>query len=85
MSDACDSKAYRNGKTFEECRQEAREKSLELSSEIAKIGQISWSRVMEAARHDELVYKLCLKYLRELGFDIGSGSDKRVSEMKMRK
>jgi hypothetical protein len=85
MREACDSKAYGNGKTFDQCRQEARKKSAELAAEVEKLGQIPWSRVMEAAGHDELVYKLTLKYLRESGFDIGNGADPRVAAGQMRK
>jgi hypothetical protein len=85
MPEACDSRAYRNGKTFDQCRQEAREKSVELAREIEKLGQVPWSRVMESAGHDELTYKLALKYLRQSGFDIGNRADPRVVAGQMRK
>ncbi len=73
-SGACDSltHAYRNGKTFEQCRQEARGVAGVLAGEIGQSGAVTWSRVLEAAGHDEIVYKLTLKYLREDGFDIGN-------------
>jgi hypothetical protein len=34
--------------------------------------------VLEAAGHDEIVYKLTLKYLREKGYDIGNFQTPRV-------
>jgi len=74
--DACNSRthAYRNGKTFEQCRQEARSVTETITGEIAQSGDagVTWSRILEAAGHDEIVYKLTLKYLRENGFDIGN-------------
>lgn len=50
-----------------------------LADEIGRLGQVTWDRVLESAGHDELVYKLTLKYLREFGFDIGSRADPRVA------
>ncbi len=80
MLDSCDPrvKAYSNGKTFDQCRQEARQAAEILSSEIRKTGEVSWSRVLEAAGHDEIVYKLSLKYLRQAGYDIGNYQTPRV-------
>ena len=43
------------------------EKTEILSHEILKDGEVSWTRVPEVADHDELVYKLTLKYLRQRG------------------
>ena len=43
-----------------------------LSEEILKKGQVSWMTILETAGHDELVYKLTLKYLRQQGYDIGN-------------
>jgi alkylated DNA nucleotide flippase Atl1 len=78
--DSCDSRvrAYRNGKTFDQCRQEARQVADVLAQEIAAKGEVAWSRVLEAAGHDEIVYKLALKYLREQGHDIGNFQVPRV-------
>lgn len=78
--DSCDprTKAYRNGKTFDQCRQEARQVTDALVREIAGAGEVSWSRVLEASGHDEIVYKLTLKYLRLLGYDIGNFQIPRV-------
>ena len=69
--------AYKNGKTMEQCREEARKNTEILSNEILEKGEISWTRVLELAGHDELVYK-SLKYLRQRGYDIGNNKIPRV-------
>lgn len=76
----CDTRvhAYKNGKTFEECKEEARQKTEILSKEILEKGEVSWGRIMEMADFDELVYKLTLKYLRQKGYDIGYNKFPRV-------
>jgi hypothetical protein len=51
-----------------------------LSHEILKKGEVSWTRVLEVADHDELVYKLTLKYLRQRGYDIGNNKIPRVKK-----
>ena len=70
--------AYRNSKTMEQCREEARKNTEILSHEIIEKGEVSWTRVLEVANHDELVYKLTLKYLRQRGYNIGYNKDPRV-------
>ncbi|AIF85287.1 hypothetical protein NTE_03258 [Candidatus Nitrososphaera evergladensis SR1] len=84
---ACDSRThtYRNGKTFEQCRQEARVVTGVLVGEIAQSGEVAWFRVLEAAGHDEIVYKLTLKYLREKGFDIGNFQAPQVKQQQQKK
>ena len=76
----CDARvhAYKNGKTFEECKEEARQKTEILSKEILEKGEVSWGRIMEMADYVELVYKLTLKYLRQNGYDIGYNKIPRV-------
>ena len=71
--DACDSRtrAYKNGKTFDQCKEIAKTLSLELGEKIKKTGEVGWDTILESAHHDELVYKLTLKYLRRDGYDIG--------------
>lgn len=71
--DKCDSRtgAYKNGKTFDQCREIAKTVSSKLEEEINQTGQVRWDAILEAAEHDELVYKLTLKYLRQDGYDIG--------------
>jgi hypothetical protein len=77
---SCDSRihAYKNGKTMEQCRQEARKTTELLSEEISKNRAVSWRRVLEVTGYDELVYKLTLKYLRQKGYDIGNNTIPRV-------
>ena len=70
--------AYKNGKTMEQCREEARINTEILSHEILEKGEVLWTRVLEVADHDELVYKLTLKYLRQKGYDIGNNKIPRV-------
>jgi len=76
----CDSRtrAYRNGKTFDECRMIARNISAILQTKIRENGQASWQDILNEVEHDELVYKLVLKYLRQSGFDIGNYKMPRV-------
>jgi hypothetical protein len=76
----CDARvhAYKNGKTFEECKEEARRKTEILSKEILEKGEVSWERILEMTGFDELVYKLTLKYLRQKGYDIGYNKLPRV-------
>ncbi len=76
----CDARvhAYKNDKTFEECKEEARQKTEILSKEILEKGEVSWARILEVADYDELVYKLTLKYLRQKGYDIGYNKLPRV-------
>ena len=69
----CDSRtrAYKNGKTFDQCREIAKTLSSKLEEKINQTGQVGWDEILESAEHDELVYKLTLKYLRQDGYDIG--------------
>jgi hypothetical protein len=78
---ACDPKnrPYKNGKTFEDCKAEARKNTSALSGEIQSYSQISWNRIREAADYDEIVYKLTLKYLKDLRYDIGNYLTPRVT------
>ena len=71
-------RAYKNGKTWEQCKQEARKNTELISEEILKNGEVSWARILEMADYDELVYKLTLKYLRQSGYDIGNNKIPRV-------
>jgi hypothetical protein len=82
-STSCDSRvhAYKNGKTMEQCRQEARKTTELLSKEVSKTGEVSWKRVLEVADYDELVYKLTLKYLRQKGYDIGNNTIPRIRDI----
>ena len=72
--------AYRNGKTYEECKEMAESFASDLKLRIAKNGQISWTELLETVNHDELVYKLTLKYLRRDGYDIGNNKNPEVKK-----
>lgn len=77
---SCDprTKAYKNGKTFEECKSEARALVLKMANEIPANKEITWGQILETANHDEIVYKLILKYFREMDYDIGNYTRPRV-------
>ncbi len=80
---SCDprNRPYQNGKTFEDCKLEARKNTQSLSKEIQSKNEISWNYILEVAGHDEIVYKLTLKYLREIGYDIGNYKLPRVAKI----
>ncbi|MFB5597511.1 MAG: hypothetical protein ACE5RJ_00620 [Nitrosopumilaceae archaeon] len=71
---SCDrrTRAYKNGKTMDECKEIAEKMNLTMQQQIDTNGKVSWSELLEKVDHDELVYKLTLKYLRRDGFDIGN-------------
>ena len=72
--DSCDRRirAYKNGKTFEECRAIAESLNLGFKQQIDEKGKITWSEILSQVDHDELIYKLTLKFLRHDGYDIGN-------------
>ncbi len=80
--DACDARtrAYKNGKTFDECRKIAETNSSELAKKIEQSGVVSWSAILQTSDHDELVYKLTLKYLRQKGYNIGDWKTPQVTK-----
>lgn len=80
--DSCDTrtKAYKNGKTFDQCRQVAESLSRELEKRIEKTGEVQWNEILQTSDHDELVYKLTLKYLRRDGYNIGDWKSPRVTK-----
>lgn len=79
--ESCDSriKAYKNGKTFDQCREIAKSINIQIQKQILENGKVSWKELLEKVDHDELVYKLSLKYLRLDGFDIGNS---KIPEIK---
>jgi len=79
--ESCDRRvrAYKNGKTFEQCSEIAKSINLQIQKQILKKGKVSWKELLEQVDHDELVYKLSLKYLRLDGFDIGNS---KIPEIK---
>jgi hypothetical protein len=79
--ESCDRriKAYKNGKTFDQCREIAKSINIQIQKQILENGTVSWKELLEKVDHDELVYKLALKYLRLDGFDIGNS---KIPEIK---
>jgi hypothetical protein len=80
--DACDTRtrAYKNGKTFDQCREIAQALSADLAKKIEITGVVSWSEILQVSDHDELVYKLTLKYLRQSGYNIGDWKTPQVTK-----
>jgi hypothetical protein len=72
-------RAYRNGKTFDQCKEIAKSINIQIQKQILENGKVSWKELLEKVDHDELVYKLSLKYLRLDGFDIGNS---KIPEIK---
>jgi len=79
--ESCDRRirAYRNGKTFDQCKEIAKSINIQIQKQILENGKVSWKELLEKVDHDELIYKLSLKYLRLDGFDIGNS---KIPEIK---
>ena len=75
---ACRKTAYLNGKTYDECKKMAEDITQKLKPEIRNNGKMSWSELLSKTEHDELIYKLVLKYLRRDGFDIGNSKSPEI-------
>ena len=80
--DNCDRRirAYKNGKTFEECRAIATSLNPNFKQQIGEKGKITWSEILSQVDHDELIYKLTLKFLRRDGYDIGNHKTPEVKK-----
>ena len=72
--DSCDRRthAYKNGKTFDQCKEIAESMNPDFKQQINEKGKILWTEILNQVNHDELIYKLTLKYLRRDGYDIGN-------------
>ena len=70
----CDGRgtSYMNGNSYEDCKKIAEDINTKLKLVINEQGSMLWKQLSEEVDHDELVYKLVLKYLRRDGFDIGT-------------
>ena len=79
---SCDRRVrtYRNGKTFEQSKEIAESMNTELQKQILSHGKVSWSELLDKVDHDELVYKLTLKFLRRDGFDIGDWKTPQITK-----
>ena len=80
--DSCGSGTeYRHGKTYEECKQLAEDFTSQLKPKISEDSKLAWSTLLETVNHDELVYKLTLKYLRRDGYDIGNRDNPEIKKL----
>ena len=72
--ESCDrrTRAYKNGKTFDQCKEIAESMNPDFKKQIDYKGKVLWTEILEQVDHDELIYKLTLKYLRRDGYDIGN-------------
>lgn len=79
--DSCDTRvrAYKNGKTFDQCREIAESLNPSFKNQIDEKGKILWTDILNQVDHDELIYKLTLKFLRRDGYDIGNN---KIPEVK---
>ena len=77
----CDGRgtSYRNGNSYEDCKKIAEDINARVKPIITDNGSMPWKQLSEEVDHDELVYKLDLKYLRRDGFDIGNFENPQVS------
>ncbi len=79
--DACDTRltAYKGGRSFQECKDAAKLLVPTIAEDVRRRGQVSWDDVMKRAQFDAVVYKLCLKYLRQEGYNIGGHENQFIS------
>lgn len=80
--DSCDRRirAYKNGKTFDQCKSEAESMNPGFKKIIEDKGLVLWTEILEKVDHDEIIYKLTLKFLRRDGYDIGNHKIPRVTK-----
>ena len=79
----CDNRgtSYMNGNSYEDCKKIAEDLNAKLKPVINDNGSMSWKQLSTEVNHDELVYKLVLKYLRRDGFDIGNMNNPEITVM----
>ena len=77
----CESRgtSYMNGNSYEDCKKIAEDINTKLKLVITDNDSMSWTQLSEEVDHDELVYKLVLKYLRRDGFDIGNSDNPQIT------
>ena len=77
----CDSRgtSYMNGNSYEDCKKIAEDINTKLKPVITDNDSMSWTQLSEEVDHDELVYKLVLKYLRRDGFEIGNSDNPQIT------
>lgn len=72
--ESCDRRVrtYKNGKTFDQCREFAESLNPDFKKQIEENGKILWAEILTQVNYDELIYKFTLKFLRRDGYDIGN-------------
>ena len=72
--ESCDRRvrAYKNGRTLDQCKEIAKSLNPEFKIYIENNGKLLWTEILDKVDHDELVYKFTLKFLRQDGYDIGN-------------
>ncbi len=80
--DRCDTRvrAYKNGKTFDQCREIAESINPSFKKQIKEHNKVLWTEILNQVDHDELIYKLTLKFLRRDGYDIGNSKTPEVKK-----
>lgn len=76
---SCSSRTYKDGHTFEQCRDIAESMNPDFKTEIQQNNEISWSHILDKVDHNEIIYKFTLKFLRRDGYDIGDYKNPRVT------
>ena len=78
----CDGRgtSYKNGNSYEDCKKIAEEINTRLKPTITVGYPLPWKKLSEEVDHDELIYKLVLKYLRRDGFDIGNFENPQITQ-----
>ncbi len=81
--DTCDTRirAYKNGKTFDQCKELAKSLNPAFKDHIEKHDGLLWTEILDQVDHDELIYKLTLKFLRIDGYDIGNNTIPEVKKL----
>ena len=57
---------------MEECKAIAESLIPQFKENIKNNKKILWTEILDVVDHDELIYKLSLKFLRRDGYDIGN-------------
>jgi len=80
--ESCDRRvrAYKNGKTLEECRDIAESMNPDFKKQIDMNGKVLWTEILDQVNHDELIYKFTLKFLRRDGYDMGNHKIPKVKK-----
>ena len=81
--DRCDTRirAYKNGKTFDQCRDIAESMNPDFKKHIEDKMKITWAEILDLVGHDEIIYKLTLKFLRRDGYNIGNHKIPEVKKL----